>query len=307
MSNARVGATALAALSFAFAAPAAGDLTLTNNSGTATVETHYGPGSFLSPQTVTDTFGPSGGVAFAELDMRSFGRTRGVQTGDGLNAVGVDARLGGDIPSFGWSASTNYEVNVAETGPGSTSLDFEYHLNGGQLKLYDPNEDFTGLVASARVSIFTSSPGFDGILWSWHLTLRGFGGVVTPTVDFLIDPLGFGVPAASAVTISGGEASLDIDSFTASANLGVIDDTSFAFVKYDMESTVTGVGFNATGGRAVLGDPFHPTGNYGAALTFAGATTAGGVPEPSALALVLAGVALIPAFARVRRRVAQHP
>jgi hypothetical protein len=277
------------ACSFLIVAPASAQLTLTNNSGQATAETQYGAGSFLSPQTVTTSFGPDGGVALSHLDLRNFGQVRAVQTGIGLNAVSVDARLG-DIPSFYWSGQTSYDVEVKNTGFSTSSVDFEFHLNGGRLGLYDPTGLFNGLAASVDVSIFAISPGFSGFLWSWTLTLRGSQGQVTPSVDFLIDPLGFGVPDLGALTIANGEAFIDIAAFTAAVDLGPLAAGHTAFVTYDMSAAVFGLGFNATGGVARLGDPFSASGDYGAGIRIGAVPAA--VSEPPVFALLFGGILL---------------
>jgi hypothetical protein len=258
--------------------------TLTNNSGTARVRTSYGPGSFLNPDSVVTTFGPVGGAAIADLDFRHFGRMRAVQTGIGLNAVFVDAMLS-DLPFFDWSGNTRYDVEVAQAGLARQSLDFQYHLNGGQLALRDPSGSFDGLVATVGVSIFAISPGFSGFLWSWQLALRGSRSVVTPSVDFLIDPLGLGAPVLSSVSIVNGVATVDIGSFTAGANLGIISGANTAFVTYDMDAAVAGIGLNSQGGIARLGDPLNTSGNYGAGISFS-TTPVSATPEPSSILLL---------------------
>jgi hypothetical protein len=274
--------------------------TLKNNSGSARVRTSYGPGSFLNPDSVITTFGPQGGAAVSDLNMRNFGRMRAVQTGIGLNAVFVDAMLS-DLPFFDWSANTKYEVEVAQAGQSRQSLDFQYHLNGGQLALRDPTGSFDGLVSTVGVSIFAISPGFSGFLWSWQLSLRGTQGVVTPNVDFLIDPLGFGVPVLSSVSILNGVATIDIGSFTAGANLGILSGGSTAFVTYDMDGAVAGIGLSSQGGIARLGDPFNTSGDYGAGISFS-ATPVSATPEPSATLLVASGLIGLGGLGRTRRR-----
>jgi hypothetical protein len=133
--------------------------------------------------------------------------------------------------------------------------------------------------------------------------MRGSQGVVTPTVDFLIDPLGFGVPALSAVTIQNGAATLDIGAFTAAVNLGILSGGNTALITYDMDAAVAGVGYNATGGRASLGDPFDANGNYGAGITLTG-TPAATAPEPASLLLIASGLSALGGvrWSRMRRR-----
>jgi hypothetical protein len=217
--------------------------------------------------------------------------------GIGLNAVAVDARLQ-DIPSFDWTAQTKYDVEVQSAGASRNSIDFQYHLNGGQLELQDPAELFLGLLSQVSVSIFTISPGFSGFLWAWTLSMRSDNqGNVSSSVDFLIDPLGFGVPALSPITIANGRAAMTIGSFTAGANLGVLSGSSTAFVTYDMDAFVGGPGFG-TGGLARLGDPFDANGNYGAGIILSAGPTA--VPEPGTLWLVASGLVMVGGVARRR-------
>src|SRR5438067_5823332 len=199
-----------AALLLLLARPAAGQLSLSNNSGSATAQSVFpGAVSFLPAITDVHAFGPNGGGAVSDVDLNPFGHMRAVQTGYGLNAVYADGTVS-DLPYFDYSARTTIDWTVVNSGVSSSPVDFQYHLNSGYLALYDPSSMFDGNQASVGVGIFTLAPGFSGVLWSWKLTLRGNHGVVTPTVDFLIDHLGFGVPALSPVTIANGVAAVDI-------------------------------------------------------------------------------------------------
>jgi hypothetical protein len=294
--HAHLGTVVLAVLALGVGTPASAQFTLTNNSGTATAETFFGTGSFIPPQKVVTSFGPNGGVAVSDIDLTPFGRMRGVQSGLGLNAVAVDAHLQ-DLPFFDWSARTTYDVTVESAGSFTPLLDFQYHVNGGQLELLDPAQLFAGTLARVSASIFTISPGFSGFLWSWVLSLRGDGfGNVNSSVDFFIDPLGFGMPALSPITINNGRAAMTIGSFTANANLGRLSPGNSAFVTYDMDAVVSGPGFGG-GGIARLGDPFDPTGNYGAGISFSTATVA--TPEPQTLVLLATGLLLVGVVRRV--------
>ena len=72
-----------------------------------------------------------------------------------------------DLPFFDWSARTTYDVEVAQTGQSRSSLDFQYHINGGRLELIDPAQMFDGMLSTVGVSIFAIAPGFSGFLWNF--------------------------------------------------------------------------------------------------------------------------------------------
>ncbi len=287
----------VAALSLGLSAPAAGQLTEVSNAGGAQVGTAYFGGG-PPPQTVTTTFGPIGGVAFADLSPFSFGRLRAVQTGYGLNAVSVDAHLQ-DVPVFSWLARTSYNLHLQNSGSRTIpSLDFQYHINGGLLELLDPSMIFQNNVARVSARINTTAPGFGGAVWAWELSLHTDAlGHVISSVDFFFDPYGFGMPNLSPITIANGRASLTIGSFTARADLGGIQVGDNLFVDYDMDAEVSGSGFG-TGGVARLGDPFDANGNYGAGFTLTEGGAVVATPEPATLWLLATGLVLVGALRR---------
>jgi hypothetical protein len=233
----------------------------------------------------SETFGPFGGVAVAEV--LAFGRARAAQTGSGLNAVTTLARPS-DISSFLANAQTEIDMDVANTGLASEDLHFEYLINGGELRLFGRNGSFDGLQATAAVNIFTlGASGFSGFLWDWGVTLRG----TATSAEVLVhgfapifpfsDPLGLGQPVISSVTITGNEASVSIAPFTGVAELGQINPTQSALINYTMYSELSGPGLNNTGGEATIGDPFNLTGDAGTVLSIRGVDLSVVVPEPS--------------------------
>jgi hypothetical protein len=292
----------IAGMLAASAGPAGAAFIITNNSGSAFAQTTYPP-PFTS-QRNERFFGPNGGAAVGEV-IDPFSHQRAAQTDFGLNAVAVEARVG-DASFFSHSAGTTLDVTVGNSGPlTSDPLIFEFHLNGGILALLSGGS-FDGLIASVSASIFTIAPGRSGFLWSWTLSLRGQGGAINPSVDFLLDPLGFGVPAITPVSIVGDEAGLTIAPFTLSADLGRLSPGGTAFVTYDMDANVSGPGFNGTGGRARLGDPLNLPGNPGGTISFVGVSLVPGpaaASEPAALSLGVLGLMLL-AVVRLRERTA---
>ena len=296
---ARIGLALLSAAVLAAGPKTAAAFAITDNSGSAFAETTYTV-SWLPGQREQRTFGPGGGAAVAHV-TDPFSRARAAQTGYGLNAVTAEARVG-DVPSFFHSAGTSFDVTVRnDDAVTSDPLIFEYHLNGGQLALFGGS--FDGMVAGVSVSIFTIAPGRSGFLWSWALSLRGQGGQVTTSVDFLLDPLGFGVPALSPITIANNEATVSIAPFTAVADLGRLAPGGTAFITYDMGADIGGFGFNSTGGKATLGDPLNLDGDPGSSIGFAGVDlqpAPAAAPEPATGALAALGLALLAAV-RSRR------
>jgi hypothetical protein len=205
-----------------------------------------------------------------------------VQTGYGFNAVSARGTFG-DIPSFVLRAETDIDQNVRNDGAISKDLTFHYTINGGELRL-SSGGSYDGLVATVAVSIFVISPGFGGFLWDWGVTLRGSGAGATSEVHgfspifSLNDPKGLGTPTISSVSIQGREAVLSIAPFTANVDLGTLGIGSTALVSYTMYADVSGPGFNATGGKASLGDPFNFENNPGSEISIPGAVL---VPEPA--------------------------
>lgn len=274
------------------AIPAFAGLILLENSGKATVDASFTGTSFPNRHDET-SYGPLGGAAVADINFQ-FGRLRAVQLDLGLNAVRVEGRVA-DIPFFNYAASTRIDLAVGNTGV-ATPLDFEYTINGGQLVLRGRNGSFDGLVAQVGVSIFTIAPGFGGFLWSWTQSLRGSGSGATTSIDFLIDPLNFGTPTVSPITINGNEAVMDIASFHVNQNLGTLSQgSSPAFITYDMNASLSGPGLSNTGGIAALGDPFGVTANPGSIIAIPGLGVVGPapVPEPSTLHLLAVALGLL--------------
>lgn len=271
-------------------------LTLYQVEGSAEASADFFGTSFPSSSD-SALFGPFGGVAIAEV-----GQTRAVQTGYGFNAVSATGVFG-DIPAFALRAETSIDQNVRNDGPSSVDLAFHYTINGGELRLFSPGS-FEGLVATVAVSIFVISPGFSGFLWDWGVTLRGSGSGVTSEVHGfspifpLNDPLALGIPPISSVSVGGGEAVLSIAPFNADIDLGTLGVGSTALVTYSMYADVSGPGFNATGAKASLGDPFDFTNNPGSEISIPGAALDGvAVPEPGAWMMIgagLAGLAILP-------------
>jgi hypothetical protein len=292
------------ALLLALAArPATAQFTITANSGRAYADAQ-GSASWFPAQRDERFYGPNGGAAVGELDLRGFGHLRGVQLDYGLNAVRVDASPG-DLTSFSFGAGTSIDVTVENAGPVTADpLIFEYTISAGQLRLRSFAGSFDGFIASVSVSIFTIAPGHSGFLWAWTQSLRGQGGAVSTSTDFLLDPLGFGTPSMSAITFAADEAFVDIASFHRSADLGRLARGSSAFITYDMDAAVAGPGFGG-GGVAALGDPFDVTGRPGSTLLIQGApigAVVSAVPEPATSLLVGLGLAALGASGAGRRR-----
>ena len=294
----RVGFTVLVVLLASLGGlvqPVAAALTLTEVNGSATASVMFF-GAGLSSASDSESFGPFGGAAVAEL-----GRTRAVQTGSGLNAVNAEGRFG-DIPEFALRAETQIDQLVRNTGAASEALAFQYVINGGELRLLSPSGSFDGLAATVGVSIFVIAPSFGGFLWEWGATLRGEAGSVVaeshgfaPIFDF-DDPLSLGMPGLSAVRVAGGEAVLSIAPFTGLADLGIMERGSVSLITYDMYARVSGPGLSNTGGEASLGDPFDLSGSPGSAISIPGALP---VSEADSWKLLLAGLAFL--LARARR------
>ena len=281
-----------------FAQPVGAALMLTEVSGSATASASFFRTSF--PPSVSDTavFGPFGGAAVAEV-----GRTRAVQTGSGLNAVNAEGVFD-DVPEFAVRAETEIDQRVGNPGASSEALAFQYVINGGELRLFNPSGSFDDLEATVKISIFVIAPDFSGFLWEWGATLRGSGGSAVAEFhgfaaifDFA-DPLGLGMPVLSAVTVAGSEAVLSIAPFTGFADLGVITPRSGSVITYSMYASVSGPALNGGGGEASLGDPFDFTGNPGSTISIPGAVL---VPEPESWTVVLFGLAALLAHARRRR------
>ena len=292
------------ALLLAAASPASGQFVITSNAGRATADAQSSE-PWFGPFHDERVYGPNGGAAVGELDLRAFGRIRAVQLDYGLNAVRAEGVLG-DVRSFQYDARTGIDVTVANAGTAvSEPLRFEYTINGGQLRLHAPGGVFDGLIASVGVTIFTIAPGRSGFLWSWTQSLRGQSGAVVTSTDFFIDPLGFGMPALSPIRLVGDDAILDIAAFHAAADLGRLSPGGTAFITYDMDAALAGPGMNGTGGEAALGDPFDVTGRPGSTLLIQGAPigpVVSAVPEPSPTALVGLGLAALGAWRAGRRR-----
>ena|SRR5688572_1026853 len=89
-------------------------------------------GAGLPPRTDEETFAPFGGAAVGEV-----GRNRAVQTGAGIKAVNVAARLS-DVPEFLFRADTDIGWDIENTGSDAQDLTFDYTINGGRLRLFDP-------------------------------------------------------------------------------------------------------------------------------------------------------------------------
>jgi hypothetical protein len=288
----------------ALATPDAGvaQFVVTANSGSAFADAQSSE-TWFPPQRNERFYGPLGGAAVGELDLRNFGHLRGVQTDYGLNAVRVEGHPG-DMRSFSFGAGTKIDLTVENAAPiTSGPLIFEYTINGGQLRLNSAGGSFDGLIASVSVSIFTIAPGRSGFLWSWTQSLRGQSGSVNTSTDFFLDPLGFGMPAMSPITRVGDEAFIDIGAFHRSADLGRLSPGGTAFITYDMDAHVSGPGFGP-GGVAALGDPFNLNGAPGSILAIPGASLVPGVtaaPEPATLGLTAVGLTAL-ALARRRRR-----
>jgi hypothetical protein len=301
----RASATLLLLLAPALAAtpaPADGQFVVRANSGSAFADAQSSE-TWFPPQRNEGFYGPNGGAAVGELDLRSFGHLRGVQTDYGLNAIRVEGHPS-DMRSFTFSAGTTIDLTVENAGPATSDpLVFEYTINGGQLRLSAPGGSFDGLIASVSVSIFTIAPGQSGFLWSWTQSLRGQGGSVNTSTDFFLDPLGFGTPAMSPITFAGDEAFVDIGAFHRSADLGRLSPRGTAFITYDMNANVAGPGFGP-GGVAALGDPSNLNGSPGSTLAIPGTSLVPGVtavPEPATISLSAVGLVLL-ALRHTRRR-----
>jgi hypothetical protein len=271
-------------------------LVLTEVSGDAMASVNFF-GTSLPSASDSASFGPFGGAAVAEV-----GRTRAVQTGSGLNAVSAEGVLD-DIPSFDLRAQTSIDQTVRNVGPLSEALAFQYVINGGELRLFNPRGSFEGLAATAAVSIFVIAPGFSGFLWDWGVTLRGSGSSVAaeihgfaPIFDFE-DPLGLGMPDVSEVTVAGNEAVLSIAPFTGFADLGQMGAGSMSLINYSMYASVSGPALNGAGGEASLGDPFDIMGSPGSMISIPGAVP---VPEPELWMMMLLGLAGV--LGAVRKR-----
>jgi hypothetical protein len=272
--------------------PAFAGLVLLGNSGGATVDAAFFNTSFPSRHDEA-SYGPLGGGAVADINTQ-FGRLRAVQLDIGLNAVRVDGRVA-DIPSFDYSAGTDIALDVGNTGA-PTPLDFEFTINGGQLVLRGRNGSFNGLSARVGVSIFTITPGFSGFLWAWTQSLVGSGSSVTTSISFFIDPMNFGTPAVSPITINGDEATMDIAPFHVTQRLATLSGSGTAFITYDMDAGLVGVGLNNTGGVAALGDPFGVNTSPGSTIAIRGLSLtapAATVPGPSTLYLLAVALGLL--------------
>jgi hypothetical protein len=284
--------------------PAGAALVLTEVTGSATASADFFGTSFPPSATDSESFGPFGGAAVAEV-----GRTRAVQTGSGLNAVNAEGVFD-DVPDFALRAETFIDQRVSNTGAIPKALAFQYVINGGELRLFSPRGSFEGLEATVGVSIFVLAPDFSGFLWEWGATLRGTGGSAVaevhgfaPIFD-LVDPLDLGMPDLSAVTVAGSEAVLSIAPFTGFADLGVMGAGANSVITYSMYGSVSGPALNGGGGEASLGDPFDFTGNPGSAISIPGALP---VPEPESWVVVLLGLAALLATAGGRRSSAERP
>lgn len=280
------------------APPASADPVLIGSSGSARVTLDFF-GAGLPSRTDEETFGPSGGAAVAEV-----GRNRAVQTGTGINAVNVEARLS-DVPEFLFRADTDIAWNIENTGPDLRDLTFDYTINGGRLRLFDPTGSFHELESTVAVSIFTIAPDFGGFLWEWGVTLRGTapGVVATQVHGFATifpfdDPLGLGSPTVSAVSVSATEAVVSIAPFTATVHLGEMEPGARASIIYSMFGQVSGPSLRDAGASATVGDPFNLAGTPGSVLSFNGAAA---VPEPSVVVLTGLGVAALVRRMRSRR------
>jgi hypothetical protein len=274
------------------------ELTISRNEGRAKV-TFDTFGTGFPGASDEETFGPFGGVAVAELG--AFGQLRAAQTGSGLNAVTALSRPS-DIPSFAVRAETQFDVTV-DTTESRERVVFDFLVNGGELRLFDPRGSFRGLSASVGVTIFTiGASDVSGFLWGWTTTLRDNGGVLASEVTIFADPLGLGQPALSAITVSGGEALVSIAPFSASVDLGEILRGLGADLIYEMSATVSGPGLNLTGGEATLGDPLNLGGDPGSVISFRAGGPGGQVPGPPALILVVLGALAGVAVARRRHR-----
>jgi hypothetical protein len=290
----------LALFSALAASAASADPILTGSSGRARVTLDFF-GAGLPSQIAEQTFEPFGGAAVAEV-----GRNRAVQTGAGLNAVNVEGRLS-DVPGFQFRAETDIDWRIENTGSDAQDLIFDYTINGGQLRLFDPSGSFQDLRSTVGVSIFTIGTDFSGFLWEWGVSLHGTSpGVVEAEVhgfshifDF-DDPLGLGSPVVSAVTISGDEAVVSIAPFTATVNLGRMNPGDSSSISYSMFGQVSGPALRFSGGSATVGDPFNLQGAPGSVLSFKGGTAT--VPEPSSLALLGAGLAVLLRRSRAAQR-----
>jgi hypothetical protein len=230
-----------------------------------------------------------------------------VQTGYGFNAVSARGTFG-DIPSFLLHAETDIDQNVRNDGTATKDLTFHYTINGGELRLFSGGS-YDGLIATVGVSIFVISPGFGGFLWDWGVTLRGSGTGATSEVHGfapifpLNDPKGLGTPAISSVSIQGREAVLSIAPFTANVDLGTLGIGSTALVSYTMYADVSGPGFNATGGKASLGDPFNFENSPGSEISIPDAVL---VPEPATWLTAACGLGGLAVVLR-RKRICTSP
>jgi hypothetical protein len=237
--------TAAAAIG-APACDAGAQLTVVRNEGSAAAASDI---SGLPTLIDDHDFGPFGGAAVSEVAR--LGRARAAQTGWGLNAVTVFARLD-DVSDFRFLALTELDVMVRNASATREPVIFTFTLNGGELRLFSGSRLFDGLLALVRVSIFIN----EGLaaplaysLWTWQAEFRGDAGVVTAHIDLLHDPLGLGARAVSPLSVTGDEAVLSIAPFTGVADLGPLISGDYRTVTYRMRADLTGPGIDRSGAR----------------------------------------------------------